>query len=189
MPRGMPWWVTQSMVSSVWRRSRERRRTVWTPGMTRVPLPVMILKPRLSWTSTAAAPPPRLMPEMMSASFGSATRHMSLKMMMAATAMTAATIRMTMSIPAFGSHLGDDHRAGREVLHDHDARSRQDLVVAIGGIRVKRLGAAAHRDHDLADNPGGDLAGDPADLSHHLLVSHATSLGLVEAEGRVRSHG
>ena len=48
IPRGMPWWVTQSMASSASRRSSDRRRTVCTPGMTSVPLPVTILKPRLS---------------------------------------------------------------------------------------------------------------------------------------------
>src|SRR4051812_47394649 len=169
IPRGMPWCVTQSMVSSVWRRSRERRRTVWTPGSTRVPLPVTILKPRLSWTSTAVLSPPRLMPEMMSASFGSATRHMSLKMMMAATTMMATAIKKTMSHPLSESHLGDDDRSRREVLHDHDARTGLDHVLAIRGVGVKSLGAAAHRNHDLADHPRGDPAGHPADLPHHLL--------------------
>src|SRR5262249_21297942 len=137
------------MVSSVWRRSSERRRTVWTPGITRVPLPVTILKPRLSWTSTAVAPPPRLMPEMMSASFGSATRHMSLKMTTAATMTIATAITMTMSHTLSISHLGDDDRSGREVLHDDDAGTGLDLVVAVGVVGVERFGAAAHRDHDF----------------------------------------
>ena len=52
----------------------------------------------------------------------------------------------------------------------------EDLVVALGGVGVERLGAAAHRDHDFADHARADPAGDPADLAHHLLVSHAASL-------------
>jgi hypothetical protein len=91
--------------------------------------------------------------------------------------------------PAFDSHLGDDDRSRGEVLHDHDASARLDHVLAVRGICVKRLGAAAHRDHDFADHPRGDPAGHPADLAHHLMVSHAASLGLVEAECRVRIHG
>ncbi len=76
-PRGMPWWVTHSIPNSASRRSSVSRRTVCTPGMTRVPLPVTILKPRLSLTASLGVC--SRSPEMISASFGSATRHMSLK--------------------------------------------------------------------------------------------------------------
>src|SRR2546423_2892624 len=78
IPSGMPWWVTQSIDSSDSRRSSESRRTVCTPGMTSVPLPVTILNPRLSDTASLGVCSRR--PEMMSASLGSATRHISLKM-------------------------------------------------------------------------------------------------------------
>src|SRR5215212_7407382 len=119
----MPWWVTQSMARSAWRRSSDRRRTVCTPGSTSVPLPVMILNPRLSWSS-AAAGLPDLMPEMMSASLGSATRHMSLR-----------------------SHGGDHDGARREMVDHHDAGTGGDDVVAVGGVGVVGLGAAPHGDH------------------------------------------
>ena len=72
----MPWCVTQSMASSASRRSSDSRRTVCTPGTTIVPLPVTIRKPRLSDTPSGTARSRR--PEMISASFGSATRHVSL---------------------------------------------------------------------------------------------------------------
>ena len=44
------------------------------------------------------------------------------------------------------------------------------IVVAVGGVGVERLGAAADRDHHLAELAGRDGAGDPAHLPDHHLV-------------------
>lgn len=70
----MPWWVTHSTCNWVSLRSNDSFRTAWTPGRTSVPRPVTIRKPMPS-------PSPSILwwePEMISASLGSATRHMSL---------------------------------------------------------------------------------------------------------------
>jgi hypothetical protein len=77
MPSGIPWWVTQSIASSASRRSRESFRTFWTKGITNVPLPVTMRNPRVS--STPSGELCSRSPEMMSASFGSATCHIVMK--------------------------------------------------------------------------------------------------------------
>src|SRR3954468_10369727 len=143
-PSGIPWWVTQSMASSASRRSSERRRTTCTPGATSVPLPVTILKPRLSATPSGVFAP---QPEMTRASFGSATRHMILKTMKAkmirATTAPAAiptdciSVRLQLRL-----HRGDDDGARGVVLDHDDAAARLDGGVALGRVGVDRLAPA-----------------------------------------------
>src|SRR5436853_1183201 len=177
IPSGMPWWVTQSMPSSASRRSSESRRTAWTPGSTSVPLPVTILKPRLSPTSS------RLCccrsPEMTSASLGSATRHMSLNRMKPRTSApttTPPTISNDIgTTPETALHGRDEHGPGWEVLDDHDPAAHGDRLRGLGGPGVVRLAAAPDGDHHLAQLPGADGAGDVSHLSHHVLVGHLTS--------------
>ena len=69
----MPWEVTQETLSSVSFSVRDSGRTVCRPGSTRAPLPVTILKSIPSRVSSV----PRVSPEMMRASLGSATFHIS----------------------------------------------------------------------------------------------------------------
>src|SRR5690242_3939892 len=141
-------------------------------------------------------------PEMISASLGSATRHMSLKiptMTISARTTAPATTPMTIGIrplclvpgrhrtkvslrlrkamvktltrpccnlDAHGSHLRrgastavcrlDVHGARRQVLHHHHHRAPLDTARPVRGIREEVLGAAAHADHHLADQPGPD---------------------------------
>src|SRR5829696_4564179 len=164
------------MARSAWRRSRDSRRTVCAPGTTRVPLPVTILKPRPSWSPAVSSSV--LNPEMTSASLGSATRQHSLNT--TTTIMRIAATRITI-VSAMAHrlsllHLGDDHRARRQVVHDHDAGPGGQDVVAVSGVCVERLRAPTDRDHHLAQRPGGDQSGDPADLPHHLLIRHAVVL-------------
>src|SRR5215218_10555123 len=166
MPSGMPWWVTQSMASWASRRSSESRRTVWMPGSTSVPLPVTMRKPMLSPAPSGVECSRR--PEITSASFGSATRHISLKIpnRTARPATTApATIRGSM-VPASQAALERAHHDGPrwEVLDDDDPGAGRDLVLRLGGVGVERLAAATDGDHDLADPPGPDGAGHPPDL-------------------------
>src|SRR4029450_12322196 len=172
MPSGMPWWVTHSIDSGASRRSSDRRRTVWTPGSTRVPLPVTMRKPMLSPAPSGEECSRR--PEITRASLGSATRHMSLKI----ANRTARPTRMPPArtggsiAPPFAAALhGADHDGPwREVLDHDDAGAGRDGVRGVGGIGVEGLAAAADGDHDLADPFGSDRAGHAADLPEHLLV-------------------
>ncbi len=100
---GMPWWVTHSTDSCVSLRSSESLRTACTPGSTSVPRPVTMRNPM---------PSPRpsflwLEPEMISASLGSATRHIILKTAIrtaTAPTATAAMIPMPMDkVPFTGA--------------------------------------------------------------------------------------
>src|SRR5215207_4241420 len=169
----MPWCVTQSMASSASRRSSDRRRTVCTPGITSTPLPVTILKPRESSTSSVACAWRR--PEMISASFGSATRQVALNSTTSRTraprAMPPATRADSIAVPLRWSHGGDDDGARGEDLHDQHAGAGADVLV-VGAVGVERLGAASDRDHDLAYPTGPDVTGDPARLPDQPLVGH-----------------
>src|SRR5437016_1064219 len=191
IPSGIPWWVTQSMESSDSRRSSERRRTIWTPGTISVPLPVTILNPRLSDTESLGVCSRN--PEIISASLGSATLHIILKM----TKRTSSAPRTAPAmIPAMAcllrgerSHTGDDDRAGREVLHHDDAAPDRDRLIVVGGVGVAGLAASTHLDHDLTQAAGGDGAGDSTHLPDHLVVGHgaaqdSSSLGGSPAAGR-----
>ena len=48
-------------------------------------------------------------------------------------------------------HGGDDDGARGVVLDHQDAGAGGDVVVAVGGVGVERLGAAADGDHHLAE--------------------------------------
>src|SRR5215212_7529698 len=170
IPSGIPWWVTQSMLNSASRRSSVSRRTVCTPGTTSVPLPVTILNPRLSCTLSLGEC--SRMPEMMRASFGSATRQHALNRTMARTRATPTVARTVISVPPGSLHAGDDHRARGVVLDHHDAAAGSDRLVRIRRVGVERLRAAAHGNHDLAQLSGRDGPRHSADLPDHLLVRH-----------------
>src|SRR5215472_599524 len=172
----MPWWVTQSISRSVSRRSSDSRRTAETPGITSVPPPVAILKPR-PW------PSPRgrcARPEMISASLGSAMRHMLRKIKitiriaaMASPRMIAAAADRSVPIsPPCPSDRADYDGAGRKVLDHDDAGARGDRLGRVGGIGVERLAAPPDRDHDLAQMPWRDSPRHPADPADHLLLDH-----------------
>src|SRR6478752_773482 len=170
----MPWWVTQSMASSASRRSRLRRRTVWTPGTTRVPLPVTIRKPRPSDASSGF--PWSRRPEMMSASFGSATRHMERKTMkarmIAPSIPPAITSAVFTNAPPVRSQRGDDDGARWQVLQDQHLAAGADLDVPIHVVRVERFGAAADRHHDLTEALGADAPRHAAGLADHSVICH-----------------
>src|SRR2546421_5272986 len=173
IPRGMPWWVTQSIDSSDSRRSSERRRTVCTPGTMNVPLPVVILNPRLS--DTASLGVCSRSPETMRASLGSATRHIILNRMMKRTTAPTTTpamnpADMAASLEAKASHAGDDHRARREVLHDNDAAPDGDRLVVVGGVGVEGLAPPTHLHHHFTQLAGGDRPGGPTHLADHPVV-------------------
>src|SRR5438874_8433193 len=137
--------------------------------MTRVPRPVTILKPRLSWTASLGVC--WRSPEMISASLGSATRQHILNRTNATTA--AATTTMTMVTSHLQcSHTGHDHRSRRVVLDHDDAGAGLELVVRLRGVGVEGFAAAADLDHHLAQLPGADGAGDPAHLPDHPLICH-----------------
>src|SRR6266496_5342780 len=172
MDRGMPWVLTQSMASWASRRSSESRRTVWMPGRTRVPLPVTILKPRLSPTPSTSAC--WRSPEMTSASFGSATRHMRRNRMNSTTTMTSTPPAMmmgsmTIQPPSQPLQRADHDSPGREVLDDDHPGARLDPVLGVGGVGVERLATAADRDHDLPDPARCDGAGHPPHPPDHLV--------------------
>src|SRR5690348_9515461 len=120
MCSGIPWLDTQVTVNGVARMSSGSRRTVWKPGRTAVPRPTTILKPRVSLTCSVLECAPR--PEMISASFGSATRQTIRNTMSRATTATAATATYVQSISPPGNELesaSDVHGAGWVVV-DHD---------------------------------------------------------------------
>src|SRR5262249_3396139 len=175
-PRGMPWRVTQSIARSAWFKSSESLRTVWTPGTTNVPFPVTILNPSPSWMPEVSLSFFR--PEMISASLGSATLHISLNRTIATTRTAATMITMVsaMTHPLSWLHLGDDDRAGWEVLDDHDAGAGGEDVGAVSGVSVERFCSAPDRNHHFPELAGRDAAGDSADLAHHFLIRHALIL-------------
>src|SRR6266496_5255750 len=169
---GMPCVLTQSMPSWASRRSSERRRTVWMPGRTRVPLPVTILKPRLSPTPSTSAC--CRSPEMTSASFGSATRHMRRNRMNNTTRMTSTPPpmmvgSMTMQPPSQPLQRADHDSPGGEIFDDDHPPAGLDGVLSLGGVGVERLAAAADRDHDLSDPVRCDRAGHPPHPANHLV--------------------
>src|SRR5262245_4068687 len=176
----MPWWVTQSIWRSVSRRSSESRRTAWMPGITSVPLPVVILKPRL-----CSRPLVRwARPEMISASFGSPIRHMlrnipttmmRTRTMRIATAMMAPPAidrRPDMKSSPCPSGRADNDGARREVLDHDDAGALGDRHVRVRGVRVERFAPTPNRHHDLAQAARADDARDPADEPDHPVVKH-----------------
>src|SRR4029453_1328596 len=174
MPRGMPWWVTHSMDRGASRRSSDSRRTVWMPGSTRVPLPVTMRKPMLSPAPSGEECSRR--PEMTSASLGSATRHMSLKIAnRTARPTTTPPARIRGSIaPPFDAalHRADHNRPRREVLdHDHAGAGR-DGVCGVGGLGLEGLAAPPDGDQHPAALVRADGAGHASDLPDHLLVGH-----------------
>src|SRR5580765_3095241 len=99
---------------------------------------------------------------MTSASFGSATRHIDLKITTTTTTAIAAMIRMVRSPCMTPSHGGDDDRPWRVVLDHHDPGPGLDDVVGVGGVGDERLRATAHRNHHLPEDARLDRAGDPA---------------------------
>jgi hypothetical protein len=176
-PTGIPWWVTHSIASAASRIPSDRRRTVWRPGRTSVPLPVTILKPRLSLVRSVPARAPR--PEMMSASFGSATRHISLNRIAnairAATAAIATTSVIPTSICSPSSprrrSAGADHDGPRRVvLDDDDAAAAKDGLPDVGAGGHEGLRPAPDRDHHLARSPGRDRLRDASGASYHRVV-------------------
>src|SRR5947209_8538897 len=139
--------------------------------MTREPLPVTILKPRLSATPSTAS---WWKPEMISASLGSATRHIARKRTNNTTSATttAAPARTSafMGLPPFphrGSGRSDVDGSGRVVLDDDHAGVLLDDLLAVDGVGEKRLGAPTDGDDDLAGPARRDLPGDTAHLTDH----------------------
>src|SRR6266545_1785909 len=192
----MPWVLTQSMPSCASRRSSERRRTVWMPGRTRVPLPVTILKPRLSPTPSTSAC--SRSPEMTSASFGSATRHMR-RNRMNSTMRATSTLppmmmgSMTMQPPSQPLQRADHDSPGREVLDDDHPPAGLDGVVALGGVGVERLAASADRDHDLTNPARCDGAGHPPHPPDHLVCGQPVLvsprvLRMLRARSHIMNH-
>src|SRR4051812_18667057 len=159
----MPCVVTQSTVRSDLCAPSESWRTAWSPGSVRVPLPTTILKP-----SPLCSPPRAPRPDTTSASFGSATFHSPKTAQMTMKAMTASVMRMTSMCRSLlvGLHA---HGARRLEVDDDDAGADLDhgVVDAVGD---ERFGAAAHGQHHLADRPGLDASGYPADLREHVVV-------------------
>jgi hypothetical protein len=86
--------VTPVICSGTLRRSSESLRTVWTRGRTKVPLPEMILKPSDSATAASRVVPFTPKPEMISASFGSATRYITFRATTSSTSATTTAIAM-----------------------------------------------------------------------------------------------
>src|SRR5438477_9601708 len=100
--------------------SSESRRAFWSPGTTMPPLPTTILKPRPA--ASPSGPWWARRPEMISASFGSATLYMN---------MAAPLLPRN---PRSGERA-HDHRPPRLVLEHDDARAGLDSLVLAGGIR------------------------------------------------------
>src|SRR5262245_43976721 len=170
-------WVTQSISRSVSRKSSDSRRTAEMPGMTSVPPPVVILKPRL-----CSEPRGRCArPEMISASLGSAIRHMARNI---STAIRMAMIPSVIAViatadrnsgiecPPCPSDRADYDGTGREVLDHDDARPPRDRLPGVGGVRVERLAATTDRDHDLTQVSWRDRSRHPAGSADHLLRDH-----------------
>src|SRR5919204_2665288 len=154
-PTWMPCVVTHSRSSSASWMSSESRRTFCRPGTTNAPLPTTILKPRPA--ASPSGPWCARTPEMMSASFGSATLYMN---------MTACSF---LGSVALGERAHDD-RPGRLVLEHDDAGAALDALLLVGGVREVRLAAAADRDHHLTELARLDGAGDAAHLPDQLVV-------------------
>src|SRR5918992_4254527 len=170
---GMPCLVTQATWRLVPRVSSESRRAAWKPGRTIVPLPVTILKPRLSAASPGLVRARK--PEMINASFGSATRHSAFSMS-ASTMMprTAAPMVMSSSTCSPQMWCGSARlpalyvsRARRLEIDDQDLRAGLDLLVGPLRVGVERLRPAAHRHHDLAYESRTHPAGHPPHLADH----------------------
>src|SRR5438132_2683975 len=124
---------------------------------------------------------------MISASFGSATRHVSLKSTTTRTRarMTRPTTTPTSDVNRaanIGSspsrrmrlslHRADHHGAGREVLHNHHTGAAPDRLLGVGGVGVEGFAAATDGDHHLTEVSGPDGPGHPANLPDHPLVIH-----------------
>src|SRR5919204_5143033 len=154
-PTWMPCVVTHSRSSSASWMSSDSRRTFCTPGTTNAPLPTTILKP--SPAASPSGPWCARTPEMMSASFGSATLYMN---------MTACSF---LGSVALGERAHDD-RPGRLVLEHDDAGAALDALLLVGGVREVRLAAPADRDHHLTELSRLDGAGDAAPLPDQLVV-------------------
>src|SRR4051812_26842561 len=131
MCNGMPWLDTHVTVSGVARMSSGNRRTVWKPGSTAVPRPTTILNPRVSLTCSVLECAPR--PEMIRASFGSATRQTIRNRMRRTTTAIAAMIRYVQSIsPPRERQLdgaSDVHGAGRVEVDDDNLRPHLEHLV------------------------------------------------------------
>src|SRR5882672_3700146 len=141
--------------------------------MTTAPLPVTILKPRLSATPSTAS---WRKPEMMRASLGSATRHIARNSRTNRTSTTTTATPMTANgltavPPSRGSPSSggsDVDGAGRVVLDDHYASVLGNRLVAVHGMGEERLRAASDGDDHLAGLARADGAGDTADLTDHV---------------------
>src|SRR5437763_7207637 len=118
-PTGIPWVVTHCTSSSASWMSSDSLRTFWKPGSTYAPLPTTILKPRPA--ASPSGPWCARTPEMISASFGSATLYMN---------MTACSF-----LGPLGKRAHDD-RPGRLVLEHDDAGAALDALLRVGGVRV-----------------------------------------------------
>src|SRR3954447_1594552 len=119
----MPCVVTQSRSSSDSWMSSERRRTFCSPGMIHAPLPTTILNPRPAASPSGPACARR--PEMISASFGSATLYKNMTHSFRRPFERQTELRKT----------ADDQRPRRVVLeHDHP-RTFGDLLLGIARVR------------------------------------------------------
>src|SRR5919204_5133936 len=154
-PIGMPCVVTHSRSSSASWMSSESRRTFWRPGTTNAPLPTTILNPRPA--ASPSGPWCARRPEMIRASFGSATLYMSIG-------------ADAPSSDGASGEPADDDGARRVLLEHDDARALLDPLGLVGGVGVVGLVAPSDGDHDLAHPSGLDRADDAPDLADELVV-------------------
>src|SRR3954453_6527749 len=187
---GRPCLVTQETCRLTPRVSSDSRRAVWKPGRTFTPRPVMILKPRLSAVSARSTRTPS--PEMISASFGSATLYSNRRK-------PKITNSRTMSPPAAYSRISKRLMAptpslffccacvgapstpsaaqglppldvkrprGFEVDQEPLGAGGEGLV-RVGRVGVERLRAAPDVQQYLADEAGADRAGHTASAADH----------------------
>src|SRR5581483_297061 len=152
-PTGTPCVVTHWTSSSASWMSSESRRAVCRPGMTSAPLPTTILNP--SPAASPVGPEWAPQPEMISASFGSATLYINI-----------------VSAPCLAWIRRDHHGTRRLVLDDDRAPAGLDRLEAVCGVRVECLDAAADGKHHLAHCSGRDPPRDPPDLADQLVIGH-----------------
>src|ERR671935_1979749 len=174
-PTGIPCVVTHWRSSSASWMSSESRRTFWKPGRTKAPLPTTILNPRPA--ASPSGPWCARRPEMIRASFGSATLYMSIG-------------ADAPSSDGASGEPADDDGARRVLLEHDDARALLDPLGLVGGVGVVGLVTPSDADHDLAEPAGLDRAGDATHLSDQLVVgdhpdsNHSTRRAVARSSAR-----
>src|SRR5262249_46546098 len=132
--------------------SRDSRRTLWSPGITQAPLPTTILNPRPA--ASPSGPWWARSPEMINASFGSATLKKNMTRLLA---------------PAL-REPADDDRARGVVPDDDNPGSLRNLLCRVGRVGEVRLRAASDGNHHLAHASRRNRSDDAPHLPDHLMV-------------------